>query len=98
MLKLQKRGAITFDYGNILRGRALEVGVENAFVFPGFVPAYILPLFCEGKSPFRWAALSGDLQDIYETGQLIFNYSQKMKVYIAGLKWRKSGLLFKDQF
>jgi len=71
MLELQKRGAITFDYGNNLRGRALEAGVSNAFDFPGFVPAYIRPLFCEGKGPFRWAALSGDPQDIYETDKLI---------------------------
>ncbi len=71
MLALQKRGAITFDYGNNLRGRALEAGVTNAFDFPGFVPAYIRPLFCEGKGPFRWAALSGDPQDIYETDKLI---------------------------
>ncbi len=71
MLKLQKLGAITFDYGNNLRGRALEYGVKNAFDFPGFVPAYIRPLFCEGKGPFRWAALSGDPQDIYETDKLI---------------------------
>jgi len=71
MLELQKRGAVTFDYGNNLRGRALEAGVANAFDFPGFVPAYIRPLFCEGKGPFRWAALSGDPQDIYETDKLI---------------------------
>ncbi len=71
MLELQSRGAITFDYGNNLRGRALEAGVKNAFDFPGFVPAYIRPLFCEGKGPFRWAALSGDPQDIYETDKLI---------------------------
>ena len=71
MLELQQRGAITFDYGNNLRGRALEAGVKNAFDFPGFVPAYIRPLFCEGKGPFRWAALSGDPQDIYETDKLI---------------------------
>lgn len=71
MLELQKRGAITFDYGNNLRGRALEVGVTNAFDFPGFVPAYIRPLFCEGKGPFRWAALSGNPHDIYETDKLI---------------------------
>ncbi len=64
MLELQKRGSITFDYGNNLRGRALEKGVENAFDFPGFVPAYIRPLFCEGKGPFRFAALSGDPEDI----------------------------------
>lgn len=71
MLELQKRGAETFDYGNNLRGRALEHGVENAFDFPGFVPAYIRPLFCEGKGPFRWVALSGDPQDIYETDKAI---------------------------
>jgi len=71
MLELQRRGAITFDYGNNLRGRALEAGVKNAFDFPGFVPAYIRPLFCEGKGPFRWAALSGDPQDIYETDKVI---------------------------
>ena len=71
MIELQSRGAITFDYGNNLRGRALEAGVKNAFDFPGFVPAYIRPLFCEGKGPFRWAALSGDPQDIYETDKVI---------------------------
>ena len=67
MLELQKMGSVTFDYGNNLRGRALEVGVKNAFDFPGFVPAYIRPLFCEGKGPFRWVALSGDPEDIYKT-------------------------------
>lgn len=85
MLELQKRGAITFDYGNNLRGRALEVGVENAFDFPGFVPAYIRPLFCEGKGPFRWAALSGDPQDIYETDKLIlelFPENESLKRWI----------------
>ncbi len=85
MLELQKRGAITFDYGNNLRGRALEVGVENAFDFPGFVPAYIRPLFCEGKGPFRWAALSGDPQDIYETDKLIlelFPENKELKRWI----------------
>ncbi len=71
MLEIQKRGAITFDYGNNLRGQAFANGVKNAFDFPGFVPAYIRPLFCEGKGPFRWAALSGDPQDIYETDKLI---------------------------
>src|SRR6185437_1987323 len=64
MLELQKRGAVTFDYGNNLRARAYEAGLKNAFDFPGFVPAYIRPLFCEGKGPFRWAALSGDPNDI----------------------------------
>jgi urocanate hydratase len=71
MIEMQSKGAVTFDYGNNLRGRALEAGVKNAFDFPGFVPAYIRPLFCEGKGPFRWAALSGDPQDIYETDKLL---------------------------
>ena len=73
MLEMQKRGAITFDYGNNLRGRALEAGVAHAFDFPGFVPAYIRPLFCEGKGPFRWAALSGDPEDIAVTDQVILD-------------------------
>src|SRR6187431_674567 len=67
MIELQARGAITFDYGNNLRARAKEAGLENAFDFPGFVPAFIRPLFCEGKGPFRWAALSGDPDDIMKT-------------------------------
>ncbi len=71
MLLLQEKGAITFDYGNNLRGRALEAGVKNAFDFPGFVPAYIRPLFCEGKGPFRWAALSGNPEDILATDKKI---------------------------
>ena len=71
MLELQKLGAITFDYGNNLRARAQEKGLKNAFGFPGFVPAYIRPLFCEGKGPFRWAALSGDPSDIAVTDELI---------------------------
>jgi urocanate hydratase len=73
MLDLQAKGAITFDYGNNLRGRALEHGVKNAFDFPGFVPAYIRPLFCEGKGPFRWAALSGDPEDIRVTDELMLS-------------------------
>jgi len=72
MLELQKRGAITFDYGNNLRGQAHDKrGVTNAFDFPGFVPAYIRPLFCEGKGPFRWVALSGDPEDIYTTDRAL---------------------------
>ena len=68
MVDLQKMGSVTFDYGNNLRGQAKENGgVENAFDFPGFVPAFIRPLFCEGKGPFRWVALSGDPEDIYKT-------------------------------
>ena len=71
MLTLKDKGAHTFDYGNNLRARAKEAGVENAFDFPGFVPAYVRPLFCEGKGPFRWAALSGDPKDIAETDKII---------------------------
>jgi urocanate hydratase len=71
MIALQARGAVTFDYGNNIRGAAKEHGLEGAFAFPGFVPAYIRPLFCEGKGPFRWVALSGDPQDIARTDRLI---------------------------
>jgi urocanate hydratase len=71
MLGLQSRGAVTFDYGNNIRGQALKAGVGNALDFPGFVPAYIRPLFCEGRGPFRWAALSGDPQDIALTDDLV---------------------------
>jgi len=71
MLGFQKDGSIVFDYGNNIRQQALNQGVANAFDFPGFVPAYIRPLFCEGKGPFRWVALSGDAQDIYTTDEII---------------------------
>jgi urocanate hydratase len=67
MLAFNEMGVPTFDYGNNIRQVALQQGVENAFAFPGFVPAYIRPLFCEGKGPFRWVALSGDPEDIYKT-------------------------------
>ena len=70
MLALQKKGAITFDYGNNLRTQAKKAGMENAFDIPGFVPEYIRPLFCEGKGPFRWVALSGDPADIARTDRL----------------------------
>ncbi len=71
MLEFQKRGAEVFDYGNNLRQRAFDNGEQNAFDFPGFVPAYIRPLFCEGKGPFRWVALSGDPEDIYRTDEAV---------------------------
>ena len=71
MLEFQKRGAVTFDYGNNIRGEAKDNGVENAFDIPGFVPEFIRPLFCDGKGPFRWAALSGDPEDIYVTDTAI---------------------------
>jgi urocanate hydratase len=71
MLEFKHRGAEVFDYGNNLRQRAYDNGVSDAFEFPGFVPAYIRPLFCEGKGPFRWVALSGDPEDIYRTDEAI---------------------------
>ena len=71
MLEFQRRGAEVFDYGNNLRQRAFDHGVKDAFNFPGFVPAYIRPLFCEGKGPFRWVALSGDPEDIYRTDEAV---------------------------
>jgi len=77
MLDLQKMGAITFDYGNNIRAQAVKMGVEDAFNIKGFVPEYIRPLFCEGKGPFRWVALSGEAQDIYETDKAILNLFPK---------------------
>jgi urocanate hydratase len=73
MLAFQRRGSEVFDYGNNLRQRAYDAGVSEAFEFPGFVPAYIRPLFCEGKGPFRWVALSGDPEDIYRTDQAVID-------------------------
>lgn len=71
MVEFQRRGSIVFDYGNNLRQRAYDAGVADAFSYPGFVPAYVRPLFCEGKGPFRWVALSGDPEDIYATDEAI---------------------------
>ena len=71
ILSLKEKGSICFDYGNNLRGQAVKSGVQNAFDFPGFVPAYIRPLFCEGRGPFRWVALSGDEEDIFKTDNKI---------------------------
>jgi urocanate hydratase len=71
MVALMRKGAVTFDYGNNLRGQAQRAGYADAFAFPGFVPAYVRPLFCEGKGPFRWAALSGEASDIARTDELV---------------------------
>ncbi|MCC7360464.1 MAG: urocanate hydratase [Anaerolineales bacterium] len=71
MLAFRQRGAEVFDYGNNLRQRAFDAGVKDAFAYPGFVPAYVRPLFCEGKGPFRWVALSGDPEDIYRTDEAV---------------------------
>jgi urocanate hydratase len=73
MLDFQKRGSVVFDYGNNLRQRAFDAGLKHAFDYPGFVPAYIRPLFCQGKGPFRWVALSGDPEDIYRTDAAILD-------------------------
>jgi urocanate hydratase len=94
MLQLQKNGAITFDYGNNIRARAKEHGLANAFDFPGFVPAYIRPLFCEGKGPFRWAALSGDPADIAVTDEVIANMFPQNKSLQRWLKLAKERIAF----
>jgi urocanate hydratase len=94
MLELQKQGAVTFDYGNNLRARAKERGLENAFDFPGFVPAYIRPLFCEGKGPFRWAALSGDVNDIAVTDEVIINLFPQNKSLLRWMKMAKEKIAF----
>jgi urocanate hydratase len=97
MLELQKLGAVTFDYGNNIRTFAYEAGVKDAYAFPGFVPAYIRPLFCEGKGPFRWAALSGEASDIARTDRLVLemfpeNEHLKRWITMAEKKVRFQGL------
>jgi urocanate hydratase len=94
MLELQKRGAVTFDYGNNIRARAKEKGLQNAFDFPGFVPAYIRPLFCEGKGPFRWAALSGDPADIAVTDEVIAGLFPENNSLQRWLKLAKERIAF----
>lgn len=94
MLALQSLGSITFDYGNNLRARAQEHGLSNAFDFPGFVPAYIRPLFCEGKGPFRWAALSGDPADIAVTDELICSLFPENKGLLRWMKMAKERIAF----
>jgi urocanate hydratase len=85
MLDFQRKGAVVFDYGNNIRQRAYDAGVKNAFDFPGFVPAYIRPLFCEGKGPFRWVALSGEPADLHKTDEVImreFAYDEHLVRWI----------------
>lgn len=94
MLELQHRGAITFDYGNNIRARAKERGLKNAFDIPGFVPEYIRPLFCEGKGPFRWAALSGDPSDIAVTDQLMMDLFPDNKGMIRWIKMAQQRIAF----
>jgi len=93
MLALQKLGAITFDYGNNIRAQAQTAGVANAFDFPGFVPAFIRPLFCEGKGPFRWAALSGDPNDILATDRAVLDLFPRTNRFGDGSRWPKRACL-----
>ncbi|RFS24913.1 urocanate hydratase [Chitinophaga silvatica] len=94
MLQMQQKGAVTFDYGNNLREFAREGGEPNAFNFPGFTPAYIRPLFCEGKGPFRWVALSGDPEDIYTTDQALIEAFPENTHLINWLKQAREKIAF----
>ena len=94
MLALQKKGAITFDYGNNIRTQAKKAGVENAFDIPGFVPEYIRPLFCEGKGPFRWVALSGDPEDIARTDRLALEMFPENETLARWMKLAKERIQF----
>jgi len=94
MLEFQKKGAITFDYGNNIRGEAKENGLINAFDIPGFVPEYIRPLFCDGKGPFRWAALSGDPNDIYETDKAVMEAFPEDEALIRWIKMAQKKVHF----
>lgn len=94
MLALQKKGAITFDYGNNIRTQAKKAGCENAFDIPGFVPEYIRPLFCEGKGPFRWVALSGDPKDIARTDDLALELFPKNETLARWMKLARERIQF----
>ncbi len=94
MLEFQKRGSVVFDYGNNIRGEAKENGVANAFDFPGFVPAYIRPLFNDGKGPFRWAALSGDPEDIFTTDKAVMEAFPNDKALFRWIKLAQEKIHF----
>ncbi len=94
MLALQKKGAVTFDYGNNIRAQAKSAGIENAFDIPGFVPEYIRPLFCEGRGPFRWVAVSGDPEDIARTDQLALELFPKNQTLARWMKLAKERIQF----
>ena len=94
LLDLKALGAIVFDYGNNIRAQALKAGVKNAFSFPGFVPAYIRPLFCEGKGPFRWVALSGLPEDIYRTDELVLKMFPKNESLCHWIKMAQEKVKF----
>ena len=94
ILKLMDKGAICFDYGNNLRGQAKKAGVKNAFDFPGFVPAYVRPLFCEGKGPFRWVALSGEPEDIFKTDEKVIELFPEDKTLVRWIKLARDKIQF----
>src|SRR3977135_2875882 len=94
MLDLQKLGAVTFDYGNNIRTFAFEHGVKDAYDFPGFVPEYIRPLFCEGKGPFRWVALSGEPSDIARTDKLALEIFPKNETLARWMKLARERIQF----
>lgn len=99
MVELQRRGAVTFDYGNNIRQRAYDEGFSDAFAFPGFVPAYIRPQFCEGRGPFRWAALSGNPQDIFVTDHALlklFPEHEGLRRWILGCHSNPDALIAGD--
>jgi urocanate hydratase len=94
MLRLQKMGAVTFDYGNNIRTFAFQRGLKNAYDFPGFVPAYIRPLFCEGRGPFRWVALSGEASDIHVTDDLILQLFPENRILKRWIDLAKKRIKF----
>jgi len=94
MLKFQKAGSVVFDYGNNLRGQAQTGGLANAFAYPGFVPAYVRPLFCEGRGPFRWAALSGDPKDIAVTDDIVLNEFAQNQSLVRWIKMARERIPF----
>ena len=94
MLRLQKMGAVTFDYGNNIRTFAFQNGVKNAYDFPGFVPAYIRPLFCEGRGPFRWVALSGEAADIHATDELVLELFPENRILSRWIKLARERIKF----
>ena len=94
ILELKNMGSVAFDYGNNLRGQAKKAGVENAFDYPGFVPAYVRPLFCEGKGPFRWVALSGDPEDIFKTDEKVIELFSENEPLVRWIKLAQDKIQF----
>ena len=94
ILQLKNMGSVAFDYGNNLRGQAKKAGVENAFDYPGFVPAYVRPLFCEGKGPFRWVALSGDPEDIFKTDEKVIELFSENEQLVRWIKLAQDKIQF----